>query len=168
MQLSNYTQAVVGLALLTIGIVGFAAIGGAATTEMANETVSFSNDSNVTVDVVWNDSISDPANASASVTFYNATEFEDSGTNATVVLSDSIAADEGNTTSTEYTEADGLEDGTDYQVVVDADDTEADDVTVTDGSIGGIFTFSDGSPGFGAGVAIAAIGAAAMLARRGS
>ena len=168
MQFSNYTTAVIGLALLTIGLVGFAVIGGAATTEMANETVTFDADENVTVDVTWNDSIADVENASASVTIYNATEYDDDPATATVVLEDTIAAEVGNTTSATYTTDDGLEDGTDYRLIVEADDTEAEEVTVSDGAVGGFLIGSDGSPGFGVGVAIVAIAAAAMVARRGS
>ncbi|QSX00897.1 PGF-CTERM sorting domain-containing protein [Haloterrigena alkaliphila] len=173
MTISDFTKAVLGLALLTTLLVGFAAIGTAATTEQYNDTVTFENDSNVTVDVTWNDSISDVENASASVTFYNASEWNDDPANATVVLEDSIAAEEGNTTSTEYTDADGLEDGTDYRLVIEADDTEAEDISVDDGSgwYGLIPGGSDGSPGFGAGiavVAIALIAVVAVVARRGS
>ena len=241
MQLSKHTTAVVGLALITLALVGLAAIGAGATTEMANDTFTFDNDSNVTVGVDWNDSIDDPDNATADVTIYeegayqidgddwtddmasttlngtvaefdNVTagasydvELNDSATTVTVsasdiaddgtvdlsehtsdnvtaddeilsvtasaetVVMDSIDAVEGNTIEMEYTADDGLEDGTEYRVLVEADDTEADDVIVSDGTVGGLFTgFSDGSPGFGVVVAIAAIAAAAGIARRGS
>ncbi|WP_226006613.1 PGF-CTERM sorting domain-containing protein [Natrinema salinisoli] len=84
------------------------------------------------------------------------------------VISDSFTANPGNETNATYTEDDNLTDGTMYRVIVSADDTEADSVTVDDGSIGGIFGGSDGSPGFGVGVAIAAIGTAGAVARRKS
>ena len=241
MQFTKHTTAVVGLALVTLALVGFAAIGAGATTEMENDTFTFDNDSNVTVEVDWNDSIDDPDNATADVTIYeegayqidgddwtdnmasttlngtvaefdnvtagasydvelnasattvtvSASDIADDGTvdlsghtdatltsddeilsvtaSAETVVMDSIGAVEGNTIEMEYTTDDGLEDGAEYRVLVEADDTEADEVIVSDGTVGGIFTgLSDGSPGFGAGVALVAIAAAAMLARRGS
>ena len=164
MGISKYTKTAVALALITIGLVGIAAIGAAETTEFTNETIEFDADENVTVDVDWNDSIDDP-DATADVTFYNATEYDDDPETATVVLDDAIDADEGNTTSTEYTDADGLEDETEYRLLVEGDDTEVDDVTIDDGTVGGFFPGSDGTPGFGVGVAIVALVTAGVVAR---
>ncbi len=158
MTFSKITTTVVVFALVAIAL---ASIGTAATTEMANETVTVDNSSNLTVSVDWNESITDPANATADVAIYNATEYDDDPANATLVLEDTIASDPGNTTDTEYTESDGLVDGDDYRVLVTADDLEADSVTIDDGSLGGIFPGSDSgtSSGLvGIGIIAAAIG----------
>ncbi len=141
MNFSKITTTVVVFALASIALASIGAT--AATTEMANETVTFDNSSNLTVSVDWNESITDPANAIADVAIYNATEYDDDPANATLVLEDTIASDPGNTTETEYTEADSLVDGDDYRVLVTADDLEADSVTIDDGTLGGIFPGSD-------------------------
>ncbi len=141
MNFSKTTTTVVVFALVALALASISA--SAATTEMANETVTFDNSSNLTVSVDWNESITDPANATADVAIYNATEYDDDPANATLVLEDTIASDPDNTTDTEYTEADGLVDGDDYRVLVTADDLEADSVTIDDGSLGGIFPGSD-------------------------
>lgn len=81
------------------------------------------------------------------------------------VVSDTLESDPGNTTDATYSSADGLEDATDYRVQVSADDTEAESVTIDDGTVGGFLTGSDGTPGFGVGVAIVAIATAGVVAR---
>ncbi|MFC6716267.1 PGF-CTERM sorting domain-containing protein [Natrialbaceae archaeon GCM10025810] len=160
MSFSDTTKAVLGIALLTILLASFLAIGTAAADneELANESVTFDNESNVTVSVDWNESIDDVDNASADVSVYNGTEYDDDPANATEVLTDEIDAEENETTETEYTEDDDLEDGEEYRVLVDADDTEADDVTIDDGSVGGGGWFGgDGSNEGGSAIAGLAI-----------
>ncbi|MFC4247242.1 hypothetical protein ACFOZ7_09570 [Natribaculum luteum] len=73
MNFSNATTTVVVFALVAIALASIGAT--AATTEMANETVTFDNESNLTVDVTWNESITDPANATADVDVYGEDAF---------------------------------------------------------------------------------------------
>ncbi|QLG51082.1 PGF-CTERM sorting domain-containing protein [Natrinema halophilum] len=156
MDFSSKTKAVVGMACLAMAVFGMAVIVpsvSAATNEMANESVTFDNESNVTVSVAWNESITDPANESASVTFYNATEWENDPANATVVLSDTIAASAGNTTNATYTESDGLVDGAEYRLIVEANDSAADSVSVDQGSVGGLFSGDGAAASSAAGLA---------------
>jgi len=67
MNFSNTTQTVIGLAVLTVLLVGMAAVGTAATTEMANTTATFDNSSNFTVSVAWNDSATTSDTADVSI-----------------------------------------------------------------------------------------------------
>ncbi|WP_436347693.1 hypothetical protein [Natronorubrum sp. FCH18a] len=151
--------------------------------ETLNETVAEFDDSNVSNDTTFDVEL----DQSATTVTVGSADIADDGTvdlsdhtsdtltaddtilsvtaTADSVVSDSMTADPGNTTDAEYTDADGLVDGDEYRVIVSADDTEADSVTVDDGSVGGIFGGSDGSPGFGAAVAIAAIAVACVVAR---
>lgn len=164
--ISPRTAYVLLIAWVTVTLclgVGLAMVASAETTEMANESVTFDNASNLTVAVDWNESIDDVDNASASVTVYNGTEYDDDPANATEVLTDEIAAQEGNTTETTYTDADGLADGEQYRVLVTADDTEADAVTVDDGTVGGGWfggTDGSGSPLLGLAIIVASLGVA--------
>lgn len=142
---SNGTKIILALSGLVIALVAIASIGGAAaTTEIYNDSVTSNEDGNVTASVTWNDSISDPANTSASVTFYNATEFSEDPSTATVVLEDEIPADAGNTTTTDYTE---LGNSTDYQLVIEGDDAAIDSVSVDDSSGWVPFLSGGGSEG---------------------
>jgi len=97
MNFSKIPTAVTALALVTIAVLGFAAIAGAATSEQANTTAEFDNESNVTVEIEWNESISDVENTSANVSFYDEDAWQidgddvtDSALNSTT-LNDTVA-----------------------------------------------------------------------------
>ncbi|OLZ39854.1 hypothetical protein A6E15_02135 [Natrinema saccharevitans] len=169
------TTVLVGLllvaSLVTIGVAGVAS---AQSSEFStNETVTVSNESTpINVSVTWNESVTDPANTSASVTFYNETEYADDPANATIALEDTIAADAGNTTTASYDEnASGLELDTDYRVVVSGPST-VDSASVEDSSgfLGGVPGVGDdlGGGGMlvgGAVIGLAVIGAAIWTMR---
>lgn len=150
------------VALLVLVVAGLSAVGAAETTELENKTVTFDNETNVSVSVQGADEIVDPENASVSVVFYNASEFDDDPATATAVLEDSISVEAGTEITVEYTEADGLEHDTDYRLVVEGNDSEVDSVSIEDldDPWGGL---ADGSPGFGVAGAIGAIGVAAIV-----
>ncbi|OAQ54804.1 hypothetical protein HTG_04350 [Natrinema mahii] len=155
------------LALVVLGsLVGFVAIGTAQSSEFStNETVTVSNDSTpINVSVTWNESVTDPANTSASVTFYNETEYANDPANATIALEDTIGADAGNTTTASYDEnASGLELDTDYRVVVSGG-SAIDSASVEDSSgyLGGVLPSGGDSLGGGILVGGAVIGVAAI------
>ncbi len=74
--------------LLLVALIGFTVTGTAQTVDYeTNETVALTNDTEpIAVSVDWNESIADPANTSATVTFYNATEYQNDSANATIAL----------------------------------------------------------------------------------
>ncbi|MFA9502391.1 hypothetical protein ACERIM_06360 [Natrinema sp. H-ect1] len=163
------------LALVVLGsLVGFVAIGTAQSSEFStNETVTVSNDSTpINVSVTWNESVTDPANTSASVTFYNETEYANDPANATIALEDTIGAYAGNTTTASYDEnASGLELDTDYRVVVSGG-SGIDSASIEDSSgfLGGVLPGGSDSLGGGmlvggAVIGLAVIGAAVWTMR---
>ncbi|WP_247003679.1 PGF-CTERM sorting domain-containing protein [Halosolutus gelatinilyticus] len=152
-----YILLVSWVTLILILGVGMAAVASAdnAGDELANETVLLSNDTApIAVGVEWSESLTDAANETADMTFYNATEYDDDPANATAVLSDSIAADVGNTTENEYNATNSaLEFGEEYHVVLEGTDSEIADAWIEEGG-GALFA---GSGGAAAGVGILAI-----------
>jgi len=62
-----------------IALVGLAAIGTAAVTEMANETVTFDNESNLTIEVEWNETLNDTS-TTADVTVYGESAYQQNST----------------------------------------------------------------------------------------
>ena len=161
------------LVVAAIATVGLAAIGGAQTADYStNDTVELTNDTEpITVTLDWTASISDPANTSATVTFYNETEYASDPANATVALEDTIAADAGNTTTASYDEnSSGLELGTEYRVVVTGgsaiDSASIEDSSGLLGAVPGVSDLEGGGVLVGLGViGAAAIGAAVYVMR---
>ncbi len=162
------------MTLVVLGSLGgFAAIGTAQTADVpTNKTVTLTNDTEpVTVSVGWNDSISDPANTSATVTFYNETEYATDPATATIALEDTIAADADNTTEREYNQSDGnLTLGSEYRVVVSGNASAIDSASISDSSgfLGGVPGVSGDSGGLLVGLAVvglAVIGAAVWTMR---
>ncbi|WP_226040550.1 hypothetical protein [Natrinema sp. DC36] len=163
------------LLVAAIATVGLAAIGGAQTADYEiNETMELTNETEpITVSVEWNETINDPANTSATVTFYNETEYANDSANATVALQDTIAANASNTSEVEYNQSDaGLELDGEYRVVVTGNASAIDSASIEDSSgfLGGVFTGGglEGSGGMLAGLAVlalAVIGAAVVMMR---
>lgn len=126
--------------VLAVGVgLASVAIADNAGDEIDNETVELSNETApIVVGVEWNASLTDAENETATVTFFNESEYQNDSANATVVLEDSIAADEGNITESEYNASDdGLENGEEYRVVLLGTDGEVDDAWIeTDASLG--------------------------------
>ncbi|SER78418.1 hypothetical protein [Natrinema salaciae] len=134
----------IGFVLLLAAVVtaGLAGIGGAQTGEYTtNETVKLTNDTEpITVSVDWNESITDPANTSAAVVFYNETEYAADPANATIAFEGVIPSDPGNTTEAEFNQTDsGLELGNEYRVTVTGPAT-VDTASIEDSSgfLGGV------------------------------
>ena len=155
------------LVLLVAGVAtgGLAAIGGAQTADYeTNKTVTLTNSTEpITVSVEWNETIDDPANTSASVTFYNETEYANDSVNATVALEDTIAANASNTSEVEYNQSDsGLELDGEYRVVVTGNTSTIDSASISDSSgfLGGVFPSGGSDLGGGMLAGIAVIGAA--------
>ena len=162
------------LVVAAIATVGLAAIGGAQTADYStNDTVELTNDTEpITVTLDWTASISDPANTSATVTFYNETEYASDPANATVALEDTIGADAGNSTEAEYNQSDsGLELDGEYRVVVTGPDSAIDSASIEDssgflGAVPGTGGVDSGGVLVGLGViGVAAIGAAVWTMR---
>ncbi|QLK25136.1 hypothetical protein HYG81_13680 [Natrinema zhouii] len=166
------------LALLLVAAIataGVVSVAGAQTADYStNETVTLTNETEpITVSVVWNETIDDPANTSATVTFYNETEYANDSANATIALEDTIGTDAGNTTELEYNQSDtGLDLDGEYRVVVTGPDSAIESASIEDNSsfLGGVFTGGGnlGDGGMLAGlavIAVAVIGAAVVLMR---
>lgn len=158
-----------GLVLLVAAVatVGLAAIGGAQTADYStNETVTLTNETEpITVSVEWNETIDDPANTSATVTFYNESEYANDSATATVALEDTIAADAGNTSELEYNQSDaGLELDGEYRVVVTGPDSAIDSASVDDSSgfLGGVIGGGGRLEGDGMLVGLGVIGLAVI------
>lgn len=130
----------IGLGLLVIAVAGFAiaaiglGAGSAAAAEVGNETVEIDNaTTDVVVETTWNESLADPANATADVTIANATD-------GTSVHNLTVDGAEASTIETKINVSDaGLESGTEYRVTVNGSESEIDSVQVgTLGDGGGV------------------------------
>jgi len=153
------------LLVAAVATVGLAAIGGAQTADYStNETVELTNSTEpITVSLDWNETIDDPANTSATVTFYNETEYANDSANATVAFEDTITANASNTSAVEYNQSDsGLELDGEYRVVVTGNTSTIDSASISDSSgfLGGVFPSGGGDLGGGMLAGIAVIGAA--------
>lgn len=134
------------IGMLLVLVVASGLIGTAAAAELANETVRFEGENETAdVEIVWNSSISDPANSSATVTWYNETEYQNDPANATVVLENEYLADPGNVTAATYEPGTELQNATDYRFVVSATDGHVDDATISISAPGGGGFFSSGT-----------------------
>ena len=171
MQFSKLTTAVVALALITLAAVGFAAIGAAAELdEIENTTVETTNETAyVELDVEFAETFENTSTEDVNLTIYNETEFDENGTDATPVLEDSFTGSPGETLNNQYNLSDtALEGESEYRAIVTVGNeanVESGYVAADDESVGGgFFGDADESPGFGVGVAIAALGTA-LIAR---
>ncbi|SER75238.1 hypothetical protein [Natrinema salaciae] len=157
----------IGILLLLAAVVtaGLAGISGAQTGKYStNETVKLTNDTEpITVSVDWNESITDPANTSAAVVFYNETEYAADPANATVALEGVIPSDPGNTTEAEFNQTDSLELGNEYRVTVTGPAT-VDTASIDDSSgfLGGVIGSGGGLEGNGMLVGIGVISLAVI------
>ncbi len=168
--LSQRQQIGVG-ALAAIAVIALlasvATIGSAA--ELGNETVDVQDENDsIEISIAWNESITDPANESATVEIYNETAYSDDPANATALLTETVDADEGNTTSTAWNVSDeaDLEAGESYRVLVDGNDSAIDDVAISvDGDDDGLLAPIQENAGNVALLAIL-VGVAALAYRR--
>ncbi|MFC4437003.1 MULTISPECIES: PGF-CTERM sorting domain-containing protein [Natrialbaceae] len=187
MQFSKITTAAVALALLTLAVGGFAAIGAAEETdgteweEIGNSTVETTNETEyVELDLEFAEEFTNTGNETVELTIYDETEYNDSEIDETPVLEDTVIGSPNETVTNEYsvgtTTDDELDPETEYRAIIevehDANHIVSGFVAADDESIGGAqfgTETMDASPGFGVAVAIAAIASAgALAARRGS
>jgi len=175
---SEKTQRVLlGSLVAALLLVSAAGLGAAATEDFLETNVTKeSSDDPLEIEVAYadefgtDDTDSEITSADATVTWYNATEYQNDSDTATEIHNATITGEEGQTLTQSYDRGDisALEYGTEYSVVVSADNSTVDDAARVDGLLGGAAGSSvDGSPGFGVGVAIVAlIGAGVAAARR--
>ncbi|WP_436347388.1 hypothetical protein [Natronorubrum sp. FCH18a] len=179
MQFSKVTTAVVALSLITIGLVGFAAIGAAQEEtdldEIENSTIeTTANTSYVELDIEFAEEFTNTDTENVDLTVFDETEYNESGDAAEPVLEAAVAGSPNETVTNEYTVGtatdDPLEPETEYRVIIETENAdhivsgyfEPDDEAVGGVSFGGS---ADGSPGFGAAVAVAAIAVAGVVTR---
>ncbi|TYL37589.1 hypothetical protein CV102_16650 [Natronococcus pandeyae] len=184
MQFSKITTATVALALLTLAVGGFAAIGAAEETdendweEIGNSTVETTDETEyVELDLEFVDEFVNTDEETVELTIYDESEYNDSDVDETAVLEDTVIGSPNETVTNEYsvgdTTDDELEPETEYRAIIevenDADHIVSGFVAADDESIGGAqfgTETMDASPGFGVAVAVAAIASAGMLAAR--
>lgn len=179
MRFSHVTALV---ALLTITAVAFGAIAVAAEEtddeweEIENSTFETTEDTTyVEFDVEATETFENTAEETVELTIYDEAEYNDSEVAEEPVLEETVTLDPNESVTHEYdvgTEAeDDLEPETEYRAIIEvehsADHILSGFVAPDDESIGGVQfgDGEDGSPGFGAGVAVVAIAIAAMVAR---
>ncbi|MXV61295.1 hypothetical protein GS429_04290 [Natronorubrum sp. JWXQ-INN-674] len=180
MQFSKITTAVVALSLITIGLVGFAAIGAAEDTELTeleNTTVETTeNTSYVELDLEFAEEFTNTDSEDVALTVYDETEYNDSEIDETPVLEDSVTGSPNETVTNEYTvgtEAeDDLEPETEYRAIIEVENEDhiaGGYIAADDETVGGVMFGEDADsvPGFGAGIAVAAaaIATAGLVAR---
>lgn len=95
----------------------FAGLSTAAVTEMANESTTFDNESNISIEVEWNDSVS--TDSTADVTFHEESAWSIDGDE---VSGDALASDTLSGTVAEF-DADNVTDATAYDVELDSSST---------------------------------------------
>lgn len=180
MQFSKITTATVALALITLAIGGFAAIGAAEETDddldvIENSTIETTNETEyVELDIEFAETFENTSTEEYELTIYEESEYNESGDEAMVIVSDSATELEPNeTVNNEYNLSDtDLAEETEYRAVLEVGDevnVASGYIAADDESIGGAQFGTDtdlAQPGFGVGVAVAAIATAGLVAKR--